>query len=106
LGVLILIPLFLSLILLIGAATLNGEEHPALKIFFFLLSFVPFFVAINWGIIVLSKYFIIDELIDSMGETTYWVMIVFVVIIFYFIAYWIYKIIGMMAQKKEERIEY
>ena len=105
LGVLILAPLILGAFLLIGAATL-GEEHNVLRIFLFLLSPITFFVSLHFAAVGLAQFYNVPELLELIGSTTYWAGMVFFAIVTYFIIYWFYKITHMMAEKKEERLNY
>ena len=106
LGFLILIPLLLSFILLAGAATLDGEEHPVLKIGLFLFSIIPFFLSLHWGTIILIRYYDAAPLIDAIGEGTWSVGIIFFIVIVYFLIYAFYKGTHMVAQKEEEKLQY
>ena len=53
----ILLPMLLSFIFLIGAATLNPERHSVMKIGLFLLSIVPFFVSSYFAGLVIVEYY-------------------------------------------------
>jgi hypothetical protein len=102
----ILLPMLLSLIMLVGAATL-GEKHSALRISLFLLSVVPFFASMHFGLVSLVEFIpgftVMQELI---GDTSYWVGIVFFILISYFILYMIYSLFTGMNEKKKEDLEY
>jgi hypothetical protein len=104
-GLVALIPLFLALIFLIGAATL-GEGHNVMRIFFFLLSPVFVIVSLQFATLSLVKFFDFPELQDAIGYFIYWAYIIWGVVVTYFIIYGIYIMIHTAAQKKKERLEY
>lgn len=105
-SIIIFLPIILSIIFLIGAATLNGEKHPALKIFLFILSIVPFFVSMHLAMVSMVKFYDFQALEEIIGTTTYWVGIIFGLIITYFIIYLIHIGFKQAAQRKTERLEY
>lgn len=105
-AMIILLPLILSIIFLIGAATLDGEHHKAMKIFLYLLSVLPFFLSMHFGLVSVVKFYDFPELQDTIGSTTYWVTIVFGIIVIYFLFYLFYTIFDTMAQKKKARLKY
>jgi len=106
LAVIILLPMLLSLIMLVGAATM-GENHAALRIGLFLLSIIPFFSAMHFGVLSLVEFLpAFTELQEAIGSTVYWVGIIFFVIVSYFIIYMIYALFNNLAEKKKERLEY
>lgn len=103
---LILAPLLLGLFFLIGAATLNNEEHRIIKIFLFLMSIITFFTSLHIGAISVAKFYDFPELTELLGTTTYWVGIAFGVIISYFILYLLYNMITHMATQKKSKLKY
>lgn len=105
LGIIILVPMLLALMLLIGSFFL-GEEHTALKIFLFVLSFIPFFISMNYGLVVLIKYFNFPILENLVSSHVYWITLFLFVLIVYFIIYWIWKIVEFMAERKKNSLEY
>jgi hypothetical protein len=106
LGIIAILPMLLSIILLVGAATLNGQDHPVMKIFLFLASVIPFYASLNMAVVSLAKYYDFAEMIDLIGSTTYWITLLFVIIVVYFIIYAIYKMFEGMAKAKAERLNY
>ena len=102
---LIFLPMLLSLIIIIGAVMMN-EEHAVFKIFLFLLSIVPFFASMNFGLLAVIRYFDWPELQELIGTTVWWFGLMFVVIVSYFIIYVMYVLFTSMAQKKLERLKY
>ena len=105
LAIIILLPILLGLFFLIGAGTM-GEDHNVLRMFLFMLSVILFFVSLHMGLLTVIKYYDFPELQDLMGTTTYWVGIVFGVIVTYFIIYLVYKMFTAAANDKAERLEY
>jgi len=99
------LPMLLAFIMLIGAATLS-EHHNVLKIFLFLLSFIPFFTSLHFGLVTVIKFYDFPELQDAIGSATYYIAIMFGVIITYFIIYLVYMMIHAAAQKREAKLEY
>ena len=104
-AIIILIPLILGAFLLVGSATMS-EEHSILKIFMFLLSFILFFTSLHFGMLGIVKFYNFPELQNAIGSTTYWVGIIFGVIVAYFIIYAIYKMITGVARQKQQELEY
>jgi len=105
-GIMILIPLLLSFIFLIGAWITDVDEHRLLKLFLFLASIVPFFTTMHFGLINIAKFYGSSEVQDLIGGTTYWVGIIFFVILTYFMIYIFYTAVHVAAQKKKARLEY
>ena len=104
-GTIILIPMFLALIFLLGSFFL-GEDHVALKIFLFLLSIVPFFLSMHFAMIGAVEFYEIDALKDTIGNATWYISLIFVVLIIYFLIYFIYKAVHTIAQRKKEKLNY
>ncbi len=102
----ILLPMILGIIFLAGAVTLDNEQHKAMKIFLYLLSIVPFFASMHFGLLAVVKFYDFPELQELIGSTTYWVSIIFGLLITYFIIYLFTKMIHQAAQKKKERMKY
>jgi hypothetical protein len=105
LAIIIILPMLLGFIFLLGSFFL-GEEHNAIKIFLFIISIVPFFMSMNYGMITLINYYNFTELQDLIGTHVYWVTLLFFTILTYFIIYWLYKIIQFTAEKKKKGLEY
>ena len=103
LAAIILLPMILAIMMLIASATLDGEEHPALKVALFLLSIIPFFASMHFGMLSVVKFYDFPELQNAIGDTTYWVGIMFFILITYFIIYLFYKAVHSAAQKREEQ---
>ena len=104
--IIILIPIIFSILLIIGSISLNNEEHAAAKIFMLLLSFIPIFSSFHFSTLTIIHFFDFPILSDAIGTTTYWMSIMFGVLVTYFILYLIIKMIHNMAGKKKERLEY
>lgn len=104
-AVMMILPLILSIIALIGAATL-GEEHNAFRIFLFLFSMIPFFASMHMGLISTVKFYDFPVLENFIGSTAYWVSLIFYVIISYFIIYLFYVLVKASRVKKRERLDY
>ena len=104
-GMTILLPLILTIIFLVGAATL-GQEHSALKIALFLLSIIPFFVAAHFATIGIIEFYEMTELQEAISGTVYWVGLMLFVIISYFMIYAFTIMIHMIAEKKKQRFDY
>ena len=106
LSIIILLPLILAIIMMIGAATLDGESHAAIKIGLFLMSSIPFYISLYWGGLVVIKYYNFSLLTDAIANGVFWLGLMFVVIITYFIIYAFYLLVKQAAQKKEEKLNY
>lgn len=102
---LILIPLFLGIFFLVGAATLS-EDHAPVRIFLFLLSIVTFFTSCHMAMAAIVEFYNFTAMQEIIGTTTYWVGWVFFALISYFIIYAIRWVFLYMGQQKAERLEY
>lgn len=100
------IPLVIGLFLLIGGVSLSNEEHPFVKIFLFLLSFVMAFVSMQFGSMAVSRFYNYPEVVDAIGSFTLWFTIVWGVLVTYFVIYGIIVMIRQAAQEKDERLRY
>lgn len=105
-AILILLPLLLSFLFIIGAAITDPEEHPVLKLFLFLISIIPFFISMHIGIISVAKFYDFPELQNLIGNTVYWIGLIFFVIIIYFLIYIITKMFQAIAKRKSEQLHY
>lgn len=103
-AVIILLPLFLSAILIAGTF-LIGNGHQVFKIAIALLSIVPFFSSMNLALITVAKYFNFPEMQDLIGTTTYWTGVFFGVILTYFLIYAFIWGVTISAQKKKQKRE-
>lgn len=104
-GFFLFIPLIFAAILLVGAASL-GEDHPALKIFLYLLSFIPFISSLHIAALTAVRFYGWNDLQNYLGTITYWSGLIFIAIISYFAIYMIYKGFKAAAQDRKERLEY
>lgn len=105
LSIIILIPLVFGFFMLIGAMSL-GQDHQVLKIALFLLSPITIWVSFHYAMIALVSYYGLTELQDAIGTTTYWMAWMFFLLLAYFIIYAIWKATNVIAQKKNERLQY
>lgn len=105
LAAIIILPIILGFFFLVGSATMN-EKHSVLRIFLFLMSVIMFIVSMHFGTVAVIKYYDFPELQDTIGDTMYWLIIIFGVIITYFIIYGFYVMIHYAAQKRQEKLEY
>jgi hypothetical protein len=101
----IILPLLFGLLLILGAAYLS-DEHKILRIFSYGLSFVFFWASAHWATISLQRFYVFTELQNALANATYWIGIIFVLIIGYFAIYLIYTAINAAAQKKREKDDY
>lgn len=104
-AIIILLPMLLSFLFLIGAASL-GEDHHVMKISLFLLSIIPFFISMHLALISVVKFYEFTDMQGVIGNTTYWFAIIFGVIVTYFLIYLFYTIVQNMRDKKEKGLEY
>lgn len=106
LGIIILLPFFVSLIFLFGAVHL-GESHAVLKIFLFLFGIIPYWASMNFAVIVVMEYYpSLVMLVDAMTSTIFWTGCILFVLVSYFAIYTIIKIIDRIATNKEQRMSY
>jgi len=102
-AILVLIPIIFGLFLLFGAASL-GDEHTVLRIFMFLFAPLTIFVSLHFAMIGVVKYLGLTELMESIGDTTYWLTWLFVLIISYFMIYFIWKMFDYNIKKKKDKM--
>ena len=105
-AIIILLPIILSIVFLLGAFVTDADEHRLLKLFLFLASMIPFFTSMHLAMISLVKFYDFPEMQDLIGSTTYWVGIIFFVVLTYFMIYVFYTATHVAAQKKKARLEY
>ena len=106
LGIIILMPLLLAFLFIFIAHSMSGDEHPALKLFFMLLSLMTVFTAWQYGMIVLVDFFGQTQLTDAMAISTQIYSYIFYVILTYFCIYLVVKVSQYIMQKKKERFQY
>lgn len=109
LAVIIGLPMVLGLFMLVGAATM-GEDHSVLRIFLFMLSIPTFFASMWFGMISIVKLYDglpsdagFHVLQEAMSTTTFWVAIVYFILIAYFIFYAVFKTRDFFFNKKKEK---
>lgn len=105
-GVVIALPMLLALLLLVGAATLDGEKHAVLKTAVFLFSVVPFFASMYLGALAIARFYDFTPFGDAISEVVFYTGLVFAVLVAYFLLYVFYLVIQQIRQKKEERLRY
>ena len=100
---LIFIPLVMGLFALIGAATLD-QQHGAMKIALFMLSFISVIGAAYVGSNIVSTTD--SQVQGALGVTTNWITWIFIIVVFYFLIYLIYNIFTTIGRQKEENLRY
>lgn len=105
-AVIVLLPFLLALITIVGSVTLDPEEHPALKIGLFLFSFLPFYVSLWWGAEAIGRFYNFPSLTEAIGSGTFFGIIFFILLVFYVVAYFIWKAIEAAAEKNAKRLTY
>jgi len=101
-----LIPLVLGLFLLVGGVSLDNDSHPFVKIFLFLSSFVMGFVSMQFGSMAVSRFYNFPEVVDAVGQFTFWFTILWGVLVTYFVIYGVVVMVRQAAQEKDERLRY
>ena len=105
-AIIILLPMLLSLIMLVGAATMS-DDHGALKIGLFLFSIIPFFLSMHFGLISIIQFIpSFTAMQDLIGSTSYYAGMFLFILVSYFVIYMIYSIFTGMNEKKKEDLEY
>jgi hypothetical protein len=99
------IPFLFAIIFLIGGVSL-GQTHGVLKIFLYLLSVPMVWVSLNIGLIGLIEFYGLSNIQNLVAEFTFWISVVYSVMITYFVIYAVWKMFDTMAQKKKEKLEY
>lgn len=91
-GVIVLLPIFFIIIFLIVSQFL-GEEHLALKILFYGLTFPCLFASGWFALISLNFFYNITSLSTALGSFIWWMSLILFFIFGYFLVYVIYKFI-------------
>lgn len=104
-GVLALIPLFFAFLVALWALSLS-DSHNLLKHVLFLFGFVLTWTSLHFATLGVIKFFDWPEMQQTVGDTLFWLVIVFVVVFFYFVVYWLAWMVNHAAGKKKERLEY
>ena len=104
LAVLILSPMIFGIFLLIAALALNPEEHPALRIFMILLSFMTYIISAWFGVISIIRFYNFPEMQAGLASSIWIIGIMISVIIIYFLIYAFYKATHAAAQRKKEEM--
>lgn len=104
-GVIVLSPLLLAFLLMIIAYSL-GKDHVAIKYSLMFLSLICVFVCWHFGYIAVAEFYGFQQLLETIGDTTYWFSIIFGMIITYFILYFIIYMVASVIKKKKEKFQY
>lgn len=105
-AVIVLLPFLLALITIVGSVTLDPEEHPALKIGLFLFSYLPFYVSLWWGAEAIGRWYDFPGMTNAIANGTFFGIIFFILLVFYVVAYFIWKAIEAAAEKNAKRLTY
>ena len=105
-GFIVILPLLFGFLLLFWAVSLDAEEHSVLKIFLSLLSSLTIFLSFHFALLGIIRFYYFPELQDLIGSTSYWMIWVFLVILFYYIFYFIVKAFETARSNKIERLRY
>jgi hypothetical protein len=107
LAAIILLPMVFGSFLLVGSVALSGEQHPAFKIFLFLMSLLSYFLSSWVGMLVAVEYHAtFTALQDFLGWSAWLIGSVWVICVVYFVIYLIASAFKAAAQEKSERLEY
>jgi hypothetical protein len=104
-GFIIFLPLLFGFLIVLGTAFLE-EEHKILKILSYGLSFPLFFASGHFATISVFRFYAFTELQNALGTLTYWVGIMFFIVLAYFGLYIIYSMINAAAQRKKAKNDY
>ena len=102
--VIILLP-FLFGVALMVSAFIFGPQHAVLKIFLFFCPFLCFFVSMQMAAQTLITYYGFDDLVNIIGDTTYWTAFTLFVLISYIIVYVIVALSKSMLSKGKTEFE-
>ena len=106
LAVMILLPMVVGLFMLIGAITLNDEEHHGLRIGLFLASLFSFFGSSYLGVQTIIKYYNFPEMQNAFTWVMYGIGGLIFFVTSYFLIYVIIVAVNSAAQKRKERLKY
>ena len=105
LGILVLSPILLAFLFMFIGYSL-GESHSIMKVFFMLLSILLIFTSWHFGIIAVSEIYGMTELVEAIGSTTYWLTLIFGVIVTYFVIQFLIGLFAYIKTQKQKRFEY
>jgi hypothetical protein len=104
-GVLIaFLPLLFGFLVIFGASLFDPEEHPALRIFSHLLSFVCVFGSLWMGTLVVLKFYNWTAFTDGVGTFGTILGLLIFAVAAYWVVYIFYKVIEAIKEKKESRL--
>jgi hypothetical protein len=102
--VVIILPILLGIALMVSAF-IFGPQHAVLKIFLFFCPFLCFFVSMQMAAQTLITYYGFDDLVNIIGDTTYWTAFTLFVLISYIIVYVIVALSKSMLSKGKTEFE-
>ena len=105
-SIIILLPMLLGFLITWGNSTLDGQAHPALKTFLFLLAPIMFIVSLHYAVIALVQYYEFPIMQEALAGTTYWFALIISVIIMYFLLNIIITAFKIAKQEKDTKMEY
>lgn len=105
-GIIIFIPLFITLVLLAISWMLNTEKHWPLKLFLMLVSLVFIFQAYQYSALVVSEFYGTNSIINAIGDSTWIFGLIVVAIYSVFLISFIRDIFEMFDEKKRKTGDY
>lgn len=103
--VIILLPMFLSIICLIGAFLFPVETHLPLRVGLFLLAFIPLFVSIHYAVVGLVHFFNLQEMVNNLSSSVYYLGTILIVLVVYWFYYAIIVSVNIAAQNERDKYE-
>lgn len=100
-GIIILIPLFLSFLFVVGAGLFDPEEHPMLRVGFFLAGVIFVFASLWYAGEALVKFYDWPAGVSTLSTLTYVIAAILSFIILYWLLYVVVKVIEAVKEKKE-----
>ena len=105
-SMIIIIPLFIAIFLLIVSWMLEAEKYWALKLGLIMLGFVFIFQAYQMSSLVISEFFVSDNITNAIADSTWIYGMSFVIIISVFLITFIYDIFMIFDSKKHKTGDY
>ena len=102
LGFIIIIPMLIAIFLLVASRFLSERLWP-LKMFLLLAGFVFVFESYRFSTILFAEFYGTSNLIDAIGDSTFYIGMIWVIIISVFLLTFLYDLFQYMAQRKKKK---
>ena len=105
LAALVILPMLFGFLILYWMSLLD-EDHKILKNVFGILGWFSFVLSMHFGVVVLAKFYGFVEMIQLLASTTYWIVLIAVVIVLYWMFYYLHKHLEKLKELKNKKMSY